>query len=418
MGGEVAGKGGREGVNAERPLAGVRVLDLTRVFSGPFSTMMLAELGAEVVKVEHPDGGDETREWPPFLKDQSGYFFALNRSKRSVAVNLRDPRGQAVLHRLVAGVDVVVENFTPGVVERLAADYPTLRAVNPRLIYCSITGYGQDGPYRVRKAYDPVVQAQSGVMGLTGYPDGPPAKCGIPVGDIAPGMYAALSIVSALYWRKRSGEGQYIDIAMLDCGVAWLTVQAAIYLGSGEVPRRMGSEHPGRVPTAVFLAADGRYIHIACNDAQWPQLCTLLDLVDIGRDARYAKTRQRTECRQELMPRLQAALLQRSASEWDDLLSGAGIPCGIVYDLGEVFANPQTMARGVLSHFEFPGLGAVRAVRLPIRYETLETGIKSRPPVLGEHSQEVLREAGLSADEVHALTEAGIVAQPAGCVSR
>jgi len=396
----------------ERPLDGIRILDLSRAFSGPYCTMMLADLGAEVVKIENPVGGDETRQWTPMVQDQSGYFFALNRSKRSVAINLRTQAGQEIVHRLAAWADVAVENFTPGVAARLGADYDTLRAINPRLIYCSISGFGQQGPYRLRKAYDPVAQALGGVMGLTGQPDGPPAKVGIPVGDIAPAMFAAIAVIAALLWRERSGRGQYIDVAMLDCQVSWLSVQAAIYLHTGQVPRRMGSEHPGRMPTAAFLTADGRYLHVVCNDAQWPRLCEVLGLDDLGKNPRYAKNRQRSELRHELMPRLQSTLLQRSAAEWERLLVEAGIPCAPVNDVAEVFADPQVVAREIVQIFEFPGIGPVPGIRLPIRYDELETGIKARPPRLGEHTRTVLTELGYGGAEIDAMLRAGIIAAP------
>ncbi len=396
----------------ERPLAGVRILDLTRVFSGPYCTMILAELGAEVTKVESPGMGDETREWPPFIEEgRSGYFFALNRSKRSVAINLRDPRGQAALHRLAAQSDVVVENFTPGVTARLGGDYDTLKAVNPSLIYCSISGFGQTGPYRLRKAYDPVVQALGGVMGLTGHPDGPPAKVGVPTGDIAPAMYGVMAVIAALFWRERTGRGQFIDVGMLDCQVAWLTVQAAIYLGTGKVPHRMGTEHPGRVPTAAFMTSDGRWVHIACNDSQWPTFCNVLGLPDMGGNPDYAKTRRRAELRHEIMPRLQAAILKRTAREWDEVLNGAGIPCGIIYDMDEVFADPQVVAREMVQNFDFPGIGPVKGIRLPMRFDDLETGIKERPPLLGEHTRPVLAEAGYSDQEIQDLLQAGVVTE-------
>ncbi|MEJ2789283.1 MULTISPECIES: CaiB/BaiF CoA-transferase family protein [unclassified Pseudoxanthomonas] len=402
---------------APRALAGVRVLDLTRVLAGPWSTQVLADLGADVIKVERPGSGDDTRGWgPPFLRDAAGnetaesaYFLCANRNKRSLTVDISTDDGQAIIRRLAMQSDVLVENFKVGDMARYGLDAATLRAANPRLVYCSITGFGQDGPYAQRAGYDFAVQGLGGLMSVTGAAQGEPQKVGVAVADLFTGLYATVAILAALRHRDATGEGQVIDMALLDAQVAMLANLGSHYLVGGDVPPRQGNAHANIVPYQVFVVADGHIIVAVGNDRQFARLCDLLDEPALATDARFTTNAERVRCRDVLVPMLQAHFLQRDRRAWLSLLEAAGIPCGPVNDLADVFADPQVRARGMVVEVPHPHAGTLPLVGSPIKLSVTPVQPSRAPPMLGQHTDNVLREAGYSDDEVAALRARGAI---------
>ncbi len=391
-------------------LSGVRVLDFSRVLAGPYCSMMLAELGADVLKVEDPAGGDEAREWPPFVHGQSGYFFSVNRSKRSIAIDLKKDEGKRIVQELAVQSDVILENFAPGVTQRLGIDYPTLAALKPDLIYCSISGFGQTGPYRDKRAYDPILQAMSGLMSVTGSRDGEPVKCGVAITDVASAVFAAFSIATSLYRREKTGQGQYIDLGMLDCSLAMMTFQAAIYLCGSGVPGLFGSENPTRVPSANYRTADGRFLHLVVNDRQWPKFCELLGVPHLADDPDFSSNRVRVAHRDQVNALITEQMLTRGTEEWLTLFEAAGLPAGPVNSLDQVIADPQVKAREMVKSFEHPLAGLVEAIDMPFRFADAGTRIRGAPPLLGQHTEEILRGLlGYSGEEVERLKAEGVV---------
>ena len=402
---------------APRALAGVRVLDLTRVLAGPWSTQVLADLGADVIKIERPGSGDDTRGWgPPFLRDAAGnetaesaYFLCANRNKRSLTVDISTDDGQAIIRRLAMQSDVLVENFKVGDMARYGLDAATLRAANPRLVYCSITGFGQDGPYAQRAGYDFAVQGLGGLMGVTGAAQGEPQKVGVAVADLFTGLYATVAILAALRHRDATGEGQVIDMALLDAQVAMLANLGSHYLVGGEVPPRQGNAHANIVPYQVFVVADGHIIVAVGNDRQFARLCDLLDEPALADDPRFTTNAQRVRHRHMLVPMLQACFLQRDRHAWLSLLEAAGIPCGPVNDLADVFADPQVQMRGMVVEATHPLAGAVPLVGSPIKLSVTAVQPPRAPPMLGQHTDSVLHEAGYGDDEIAALRSRGAI---------
>ena len=400
-----------------RALAGVRVLDLTRVLAGPWCTQVLADLGADVVKVERPGSGDDTRGWgPPFLRDadgnetgESAYYLCANRNKRSLAVDIATEEGQAVIRRLASESDVLVENFKVGDMARYRLDASTLRAANPRLVYCSITGFGQDGPYARRAGYDFAIQGLGGLMGVTGAANGEPQKVGVAVADLFTGMYATVAILAALRHRDATGEGQVIDMALLDAQVAMLANLGSHYLVGGEVPPRQGNAHANIVPYQVFAVADGHIIVAVGNDRQFVRLCELLDLAALAGDPRYVTNAARVRHRDALVPLLQDAFHARERHVWLALLEAAGIPCGPVNDIADVFADPQVKARSMVTRIEHPHAGAVPLVASPLKLSATPVDLRHAPPLLGQHTDEVLREAGYDEVEIASLRALGAI---------
>lgn len=392
-------------------LSGVRVLDFSRVLAGPYCSMMLAELGADVIKVEEPGTGDEAREWPPFVEGQSGYFFSVNRSKRSIAIDLKKEDGKRIVRDLAAKSDVVVENFAPGVVKRLGIDYESLSALNPKLIYCSISGFGQTGPYRDKKAYDPILQAMSGLMSVTGSRNGEPVKCGVAVTDVASAIFAAFTISTSLFRREKTGRGQYIDLGMLDCSLSMTTFQAAIYLCAGQVPGLFGSENPTRVPSANYQTGDGRYLHVVVNDRQWPKFCGVLGVPDLAGDPAFVTNKSRVANRDRVNAVISGRMSTRTADEWLALFDAEGLPAGPVNSLDRVIADPQIAAREMVKSFEHPIAGTVKAIDMPYRFAEDGTEIRGAPPLLGEHTEEILSGLlGYTPEQIAALRSQGAVA--------
>jgi crotonobetainyl-CoA:carnitine CoA-transferase CaiB-like acyl-CoA transferase len=393
------------------PLTGVCVLDLSRVLAGPYCTMILADLGAEVVKIERPGAGDDTRQWgPPWAGGESAYYLSVNRNKRSVTLNLKEGRGRETLRQLAAQADVLVENFRVGTLADWGLGYEMLRDINPRLIACSITGYGQTGPYRERPGYDFVIQAEGGIMSITGPEEGPPMKVGVAIVDITAGMYAAISILAALHERERSGQGQAIDISLLDAQVAWLANVGSNYLISGERPGRYGNAHPNIVPYETLPTANGWIAVGVGNDGQWRRLCELGGWDDLAADERFATNPGRVTHRAVLVPVLQERFRARPAGEWQADLLEAGIPCSRINSIDEVFASPQVSAREMVVEVAHPTAGPLKIAGSPLKLSRTPVQLEGAPPLLGQHTDEVLGERlGLAAEELADLREAGII---------
>lgn len=394
-----------------KPLSGVRILDFSRVLAGPFATQILAELGAEVIKVERPGGGDESRSFEPRLAGgESAYFLALNRAKRSITLNLKSPKGQAIAQGLAAKVDVVVENFLPGEMARYGLDYPTLKAANPRLIYVSNTGFGQDGPYRDRNGYDTVFQALSGVMALTGYPDGPPAKVGLPFADLTSGLYIAISILTSLVGRAATGQGAHVDLAMMDVQTSLLTIAAARLFALDEDPGRYGTEHPGRVPSAAFQCRDGGWLHISGSDQHWAAICEVLGLEDLRADPDLADNARRVERRDEIMAAMRTAAAARERLPLAEALRRRGVPAGEVNTVREILSDPHILARGMVGAFEHPTAGPFPALRNPLRFDGFDNATIGAPPLLGADTASILQaELGLAPEAVATLKAEGVI---------
>ena len=403
------------------PLSHLRVLDLSRVLAGPWAGQILGDLGAEVIKIERPGTGDDTRSWgPPYLQGADGntelsaYFLTANRNKQSLAVDIAHPEGQALVRKLVAESDVVLENFKVGGLKRYGLDHDSLRRINPKLIYCSITGFGQDGPYASRPGYDFLIQAMGGLMSITGQPDGEPGagpmKVGVALTDIMTGLYATIGVLAALSHRDRTGEGQYVEAALLDVQVACLANQAMNYLSTGKAPARMGNAHPNIVPYQDFPTADGNMVLTVGNDQQFARLCDVLGHPEWASDERFATNRARVANRKELIPKLRQATVMRSTREWVGILEQAGVPCGPVNTLDQVFEDPQVLARGMRQTVTHPSLGEVPTVGNPIKLKLTPVDYRTAPPLLGEQSEQVLqRVAGLSPGEIEALRERGVI---------
>ena len=394
-----------------KPLAGITILDLSRVLACPFASMILAELGAEVIKVEQPGEGDETRSFEPFVEtalgSESAYYMAFNRSKRSITVNLRAAEGQALIRELAAKADVLVENFPVGTFKRYGLDYGSIKAVNERIVYVSCTGFGQTGPYAKRKGYDTVFQAMAGLMSLTGERGGGPVKPGLPVADLSSGLWVAIGILAALQGRHGTGVGSHIDFSMLDGQVGLLSLAAARYFALGEVPPRLGTEHPGRVPSATFKCADGKWLHITCSDQHWLPLMKVLQLEGWGSEPALLDNSVRVARREEVMARLGAAIATWKRDDLGHAFDAVGVPAGPVNHVDEVFADPHVIARGMRAQFEHPVIGSFDCVPLPFKFDGLDNPATARPPLLGEHTGDILMNMlGKSAAEIDALRAA------------
>jgi formyl-CoA transferase len=391
-------------------LEGVVVLDLSRVLAGPFCSMMLGDMGADVIKVEPPGSGDESRHFgPPFLNGESSYFLSLNRNKRGITLNLKSEEGCEVLRRLIAHSDVLLENFRPGVLDRLGFSYESVRAIRPDIVYCSISGFGITGPMAFRAAYDQILQGEGGVMSVTGPEDGDPHKVGVPIADLTAGMLASYAVVSALFHRQRTGEGQRLDTSLLDGQISLLTFQASSYFATGRVPRRLGNRHPNIAPYETFPTADG-FINLAVgNDALWAKFCQTVDLDAYAADPRFRTNADRVQNRADLIPLIEDRFRGRSTAELLKTLDEAGIPCGVIATLDQVFDSPQVEHLGLRQRIQHPRAGEISLTAPPYRMDLTPPGIRRPPPMLGQHNDEVLSGLGYSQQEISQLRETGAI---------
>ncbi len=394
-----------------KPLQHITILDLSRVLACPFASMILAELGATVIKIEEPSRGDETRSFEPFVErngaSESAYYFACNRGKQSVTVNLRSADGQQIIRDLARGADVFLENFPVGTLARYGLDYAKIRALNERIVYVSCTGFGQSGPFAHRKGYDTIFQAMGGIMSLTGERDGAPVKPGLPFADLTSGLWVAIAILSGLQGRAAENRGCHMDFSMLDGQIALLTLAAARYFALGEVPPRLGTEHPGRVPSASFLCADGGYLHITASDQHWLPLCHALGLEEWGSETELQSNRGRLERRNEVMARLTAAFATRRRDDIAAALDKVGVPQGPIRAVDEILTDAHVAARRLVEKFPHPTVGEFPALGVPLKLDGWDDPAVLRPPLLGEHTESVLADRlGLSRERIAELKEA------------
>jgi crotonobetainyl-CoA:carnitine CoA-transferase CaiB-like acyl-CoA transferase len=388
-----------------KPLQHLTILDLSRVLACPFASMILAELGATVIKVEQPGAGDETRGFEPQLAQDSAYYFACNRSKASITVNLRSPEGQNIIRELAPKVDVLVENFPAGTLGRYGLDFNMLSALNPKLVYVSCTGFGQSGPYAHKKGYDTVFQAMGGLMSLTGEKGGGPVKPGLPIADLTSGLWVAIGILAMLSGREKTGRGAHLDFSMLDGQVSLLTLAAARYFALGEVPPRLGTEHPGRVPSATFRCKDGKFAHITASDQHWEPLCKVLNLGEWGLG--FGSNELRVKKRAEVMQKLTEVILKIERESLLQMLDEADVPIGPVNDVAEILSDPHVRARGLVGSFDYPGVGEFKALALPFKFLGWDNPEIGTPPTLGEDTERVLAEKlGYSMARIEALRSA------------
>jgi len=392
------------------PLTGVTVVDLTRVLAGPFCTMLLADMGAEVIKIEDPRGGDDVRSFPPLVHGWSSYFLGLNRNKKSVALDLKTQGGQAALRRLISRADVLVENFKPRSLARLGFGYEAVRDINPRLIYCSISGYGQTGPAAHLSGYDPVIQAECGLMSITGFPDGPPTRSGIAVTDFLAGLYANQGILLALLDRVRTGHGQHIDIALFDSMVSTLCMPVGIFEATGRDPQRLGNEHPSIAPYETFQAQDGLIMICAGNDRLWGALCEAIGHEELARQPQFRTIPDRVSHRGELKRKLQSVFADLTVEDLMTRLQKRSVPCGRVRSVAEAMTDPQLRARDMLLTLDVPGRDGFRVLGNPVKMSDVSPEPPSNAPKLGEHTESVLRSLGYIQNEIDAITQQSLPA--------
>jgi formyl-CoA transferase/CoA:oxalate CoA-transferase len=394
----------------QSPLTGLTVLDLTRVLSGPYCTMFLGDMGARIIKVEQPGRGDDTRAWgPPFVNGESAYFLGTNRNKESVTLDFKQPGGRRVLDRLIERADVLIENFRPGTLARAGLDYESLKQTHPRLIYASISGFGHTGPRRHQPGYDAVIQAEGGLMSITGAPDGPPYRLGVAIADMVAGLLAAQGILLALYARDRTGRGQHIDIGMLDGVMALLTYHSSMHLVAHTSSPRVGNGHATIAPYDTFRAADGDFFLAVGNDDQFRRFCSAAGLHELAADPMFASNPARVEHRTQLAARLEPVLGQQSRKKWIALLTDAGVPCGEVREVAEALADAQLIARHMIESVEHATIGPMKVLGLPIKLSDTPGAVRSAPPTLGQHTVAILTELGLDASEIDGLRHEKVI---------
>ena len=393
-----------------KPLENLRVLDLSRVLSGPYCTMVLADFGADVIKVERPESGDDTRGWvPPFIGDESAYFLSINRNKRSITLDLKSDEGKEVIFRLAKWADVVVENFRPGTADKLGIGYEALKDINPRLIYCAISGFGQTGPYRDKPGYDAVGQAMGGLMSVTGYPELPPVRFGVAIADLGAAMWSLVGILAALRAREETGRGQFVDTSLFEGQLSWLTYVAGNYFATGKNPERHGSAHPTIVPYQAFQTQDGNVMVAVGNDSLWQKFVRALNLDDLGNDPEYHTNEGRVAHRDELVERLSAAFKEQTTDEWLKRLGEHGVPASRVQSVEEVVHDPHAAARDMFVKLQHPTAGEITVTGIPVKLSETPGRVETPPPTLGQHSEEVLRELGFEQEEIDELKEKSVI---------
>jgi crotonobetainyl-CoA:carnitine CoA-transferase CaiB-like acyl-CoA transferase len=391
-------------LNSDLPLSGIRVLDFSRALAGPFCTMMLADMGADVVKVEPPGRGDESRAWgPPFINGESAYFMSINRGKKSIVLDLTRSDSREVVRRLIQRSDVIVENFRPGTAKKLGIDYESAKLINQKVVYCSISGFGQTGPYRELPGYDIIAFAMSGMMSITGEEGRPPVKVGVPVADIGAGMYAAFAIVSTLFKRSRSDSGDFIDVSLLEGQISWLTYQAGAYFATLQNPPRLGSAHMTIAPYQAFKAADSYFIVAAGNDELWRRLCDVIGAPGLKDEPEFSTNPDRVRNRAKLEERLNQIFGKKRAAEWVRLISEAGVPSCMINQLSDVFSDPHVKERSVVTEVKHPRAGVVKMISPPYRFASQPPHKPVPPPMLGQHTEEILRELEFSDKEVASI---------------
>ena len=405
--------------NAAGPLSGMVILDLTQILAGPMCTMVLADMGADVIKIEKPNGGDDNRRMgPPFIKDWSAGFLAVNRNKRSLSLDLRGEAGRGVLRRLVEGADVVVENFRPGVMERLGLGYEELAAIKPSLIYCTISGFGSTGPARNRGGFDLVAQGVSGLMSITGHPNSPPAKVGVPITDLTAGLFAANGIMAAYIHALKTGQGQMVDTSLMEAGVAYTVWESSVYFAEGVIPGPLGSAHRVSAPYQALRTRDG-YLNLgAATQPTWEQLCRAIGREDLMEDERFRAPWDRKAREEELAALLEETFSANDTAHWLQLLDDAGVVAGPIYNMEQVYQDPQVLAREMLVDTHDPVLGTIHNIGVPVKLSATPGSIRRRAPALGEHSAEVLLERGFTQNEVDALLSQGVILANQGSGSR
>ena len=393
------------------PLEGIKVVDLTRILSGPFCTMTLADLGAEVIKIESP-AGDDTRQWgPPFIEDESAYFLSVNRNKKSIVLNLKKEKGKEVLLKLIEDADVVVENFRPGTLDKLGIGYDKLKQVNPRIILASISGFGQSGPYTMKPGYDVLAQGMGGLMSVTGEQGRPPVKGGYSLADIGSGMWAVIGILTALWERQKSGEGQWIDASLLDTMVSWQTYLAGNYFATGKNPQPLGGAHPNIVPYQVFEGSDGYFVLAVGNDNLWNNFVEAMGMEEL-KDPKFQTNPDRIAQRETLIPLLEEAFKEKSKNEWVELFESYKIPAGPVNEFSEILNDPHIKEREMVQEMEHPALGMIQQLGVPVKLSRTPGELKTTPPAQGEHSENILKQLGYQDDEINTLLEEGVTAKP------
>jgi crotonobetainyl-CoA:carnitine CoA-transferase CaiB-like acyl-CoA transferase len=390
-------------------LEGVTVLDLSRVLAGPFCGMMLADMGADVLKIEEPEGGDESRTWPPFVAGEASGYLSMNRNKRNMTLNLKTSEAQDILKKLVARADVLIENFRTGTMEAFGLGYDVLQAINPRLIYCAVSVFGRSGPYKHKAGYEALMQAFSGVMSITGEPDGPPLRCGVSFLDLGTGMMAAYGVMNALFHRERAGPGQKVEVSLFETALSLMSYHAVGYLLEGNVPQRQGSGHPMIVPYQVFRTQDGEMFIVGSNQRLWTRLCQALRREDLLQDPRFASNMERVKHRHLLVPVLQGEIQKYPTRQLNEMLDEAGVPCAPVNTLDNVLTDPQTLVRDMVVDIPHPLIPDLKLLGLPVKLSASPGDVRLPPPLKGQHTEEVLIDLGYSAADIRAFRERQVI---------
>ena len=390
-------------------LEGVTVLDLSRVLAGPFCGMMLADMGADVLKIEEPEGGDESRTWPPFVAGEASGYLSMNRNKRNMTLNLKASEAQDILKKLAARADVLIENFRTGTMEAFGLGYDVLQTINPRLIYCAVSVFGRSGPYKHKAGYEALMQAFSGVMSITGEPDGPPLRCGVSFLDLGTGMMAAYGVMNALFHRERAGTGQRVEVSLFETALSLMSYHAVGYLLEGNVPQRQGSGHPMIVPYQVFRTQDGEMFIVGSNQRLWTRLCQALRREDLLQDPRFASNTERVKHRHLLVPVLQGETQKYPTRQLNEMLDEAGVPCAPVNTLDNVLTDPQTLVRDMIVDIPHPLIPDLRLLGLPVKLSASPGDVRLPPPLKGQHTEEVLTDLGYSAADIRALRERQVI---------